>query len=100
MTPGRTITTTTLAVDPTYTSFVADLDGDGWDDILWYAPRTTQGRIWFGGRTVFTSVARPVSGSYRCRGRGLRLRRARRGVLARARGPTPDRRWDVEAAAP
>ena len=93
---GRTITSSTLRVDATYASVVADLDGDGWDDIIWYAAGTTLGQIWFGGRSAFAAVSRPVTGRYRvavgdfdCDGH--------QEVHWHAPGATQDRRWDVQA---
>ena len=75
---------------------MGDLDGDGWDDIVWYAPGTSAGEVWFGGATAFTVVARPVVGSYRvavgdfdCDGRDE--------VYWHAPGSPVDRRWDVAA---
>jgi hypothetical protein len=95
--PNRAISSSALDIDIQAVPFVADLDGDGWDDIIWYAPGTTLGQISFGGASSFTTVSRPVSGSYRvaigdfdCDGRDE--------VLWHGPGTVTDRRWEVSAA--
>ena len=41
-------TTRTATVNGTYRSFTGDFDGDGRDDIFWYAPGTAKDSIWEG----------------------------------------------------
>ncbi len=44
-----------------YRSVVADFDGDGRQDILWYDPTTSIAMLWFGNADrTFTSVALPL----------------------------------------
>ena len=94
--PTRTVSTEITQVAATFTSFVGDLDGDGWDDIVWYAPGTSAGEVWFGGATAFTVVARPVVGSYRVAVRDIDCD-GRDEVYWHAPGSQVDRRWDVAA---
>jgi hypothetical protein len=55
----------TVSVNGTYRSSVADIGGDGRDDILWYAPGSTGDFLWFGQASgVPSSRALSVSGTY------------------------------------
>jgi RHS repeat-associated protein len=50
-----------------YEPFSGDFDGDGGDDIFWYAPGATADSIWFwanGGGTPYTTKAYSVGGDY------------------------------------
>ncbi len=50
----------------TYKPFVGNFDGDGFDEILFYAPGSGQDYIWnFNSYTSVSSRAFPVSGNYR-----------------------------------
>jgi hypothetical protein len=54
-----------VSVNGTYQPSVADLDGDGRDDILWYAPGPTADHLWLGQPAgAPTSRAFSVSGTY------------------------------------
>jgi hypothetical protein len=55
-----------LAIGGTYQPHVGDLDGDGFDDVVWYAPGPAADHVWF-GRAAGFPASRPitVSGSYR-----------------------------------
>ncbi|MFN8016632.1 MAG: VCBS repeat-containing protein [Acidimicrobiales bacterium] len=60
------VTTKTFTVSSTYTPIIGDFDGNGIDDILWYAPGTASDRLWlFDGSTNHTSVPVNIDGSYR-----------------------------------
>jgi hypothetical protein len=57
---------TALGVSGTYVPSVGDLDGDGDDEIIWYAAGSAADSIWFGRPSGLpTSRAIGVSGSYR-----------------------------------
>ena len=63
--PGFT-TVTALTVGGTYTPIIGDFDGNGIDDILWYAPGTAVDHLWlFNGSTGHTEVPVSISGTYR-----------------------------------
>ncbi|WP_426571900.1 FG-GAP repeat domain-containing protein [Aquihabitans sp. McL0605] len=61
-----TATFTTFTVTNSYIPVIGDFDGNGIDDILWYAPGSGADKLWlFTGATAHTSVAVSISGSYR-----------------------------------
>ena len=54
-----------FAVNGTYTPLVGDYDGDGFDEILWYAPGSTADFMWnFSSYTTVHSTSYPVNGVY------------------------------------
>ena len=54
-----------FTVNGTYTPLVGDFDGDGFDEILWYAPGSTQDYMWnFTSYTTIQSRSYPVNGTY------------------------------------
>jgi|GEM_PF-2294780 len=57
----------TAAVVLAFGGKARDFDGDGFDDVYWYAPGATEDRIWSGTATrgTFASVLSSVSGTYR-----------------------------------
>jgi hypothetical protein len=56
---------TTIAINTSYSPVAGDLDGDGDDEILWYAVGPTPDPIWFGQPTGLpTARSVSVAGSY------------------------------------
>jgi hypothetical protein len=55
-----------VAVNGVYQPFVGDFDGNGSDDIFWYAPGGSPDSIWyFQGGSVLASVSVSVNGNYK-----------------------------------
>jgi hypothetical protein len=55
-----------VSVNGVYQPFVGDFDGNGSDDIFWYAPGGGADSIWyFSGGTVMASVNQTVNGFYK-----------------------------------
>lgn len=55
----------TVSINGTYQPHVGDLDGDGWDEIIWYAPGPAADAVWFGRASGGpTSRGFSVSGTY------------------------------------
>lgn len=64
--PAMTYATRPTTVNGTYTPLVGDYDGDGCDDVFWYAPGRGEDHIWYNdGGSTFTSKPVTVNGSYR-----------------------------------
>ena len=56
----------TLPISGDYTPFTGDFNGDGRDDIMWYAPGTNQDSVWyFTGRGTFDSVNVNINARYK-----------------------------------
>lgn len=64
--PAESFATVPKTVSGNYDPFVGDFNGDGNDDIFWYAPGAASDSVWYfnSNRTV-VSVPQTVSGSYR-----------------------------------
>jgi hypothetical protein len=65
--PGGDLTTAVFpfAVGARYDPFAGDFDGDGFDEIFWYAPGSATDSMWnFPSFTTRTSVPESVSGTY------------------------------------
>lgn len=91
-----------LRINGTYTPIVGDFAGDGYDDILWYAPGPAPDYLWVsvaGGATPFESRSMSVSGTYRPVKLADRRYVARDGVDGKddifwyAPGSAPDSVW-------
>lgn len=62
--PASTVVTP-VSVSGTYTPIVGDFDGNGIDDIFWYAPGSTTDRLWlFNGASGHSDIAVGVGGTY------------------------------------
>jgi hypothetical protein len=56
---------TTIAVNGSYSPIGGDFNGDGKDDIFWYAPGATEDSLWYGlGGNKFANAPVNVDGSY------------------------------------
>jgi hypothetical protein len=53
-----------LTINGTYKPFVGDFDGDGCDDVFWYAPGAGADSVWYGVPGGFTSRPVSVQGTY------------------------------------
>lgn len=64
--PAMTYASRPTTVNGTYTPLVGDYDGDGCDDVFWYAPGRGADFIWYNdGGSTFTSKPVSVNGNYR-----------------------------------
>lgn len=89
--------TDSFNVTGTYRPTAGDFDGDGRDDLLWYAPNG-QDRIWWGGSSFGSATSLvtagpglvPIAGDFDGDGRD--------DILWYGRGSTPDRIWWGQAA--
>ncbi len=64
--PSLAYTSRPVRVGGVYTPLVGDFDGDGCDDIFWYAPGPAADHVWYNnGPSGFTSRPANVGGSYR-----------------------------------
>lgn len=64
--PTLAYTSRPVRVGGVYTPLVGDFDGDGCDDIFWYAPGPAADHLWYNdGPSGFTSRPVNVGGSYR-----------------------------------
>ncbi len=65
LTPPFDHESTPISVNGTYVPLVGDWDGDGCDDIFWYAPGAAQDYVWWGAADgSFTSKPLSVNGTY------------------------------------
>jgi RHS repeat-associated protein len=64
---GTSFDTGTTTVNGVYLPVTGDFDGNGADDIFWYAPGSTADAIWYFSTSVrnqWTSVSKTVSGTF------------------------------------
>ncbi|HSJ19326.1 MAG TPA: VCBS repeat-containing protein [Nocardioidaceae bacterium] len=84
-----------FTVNGSYKPLVGDFDGDGYDEILWYAPGTTTDYMWnFTGNTTVSSVPYTVNGNYARPTVGDYTGDGVDDVLWYAPGSGPDYLWD------
>lgn len=57
-------TSAPMPINGVYDPIVGDFDGDGCDDILWYAAGTAADYIWWGGVDGFESQPLTINGTY------------------------------------
>ncbi|HSJ19332.1 MAG TPA: FG-GAP-like repeat-containing protein [Nocardioidaceae bacterium] len=64
---GRFTLRKQFTINGSYRPLVGDYDGNGFDDVLWYAPGTTAESVWYsrGDLTFANRAPSPVNGSYR-----------------------------------
>ena len=87
-----------FTVNGTYRPLVGDFDGDGYDEILWYAAGTAPDYMWnFTSETTRTSVAYTANGNYPGVTVGDYTADGADDVLWYAPGTAPDYLWDYEA---
>ena len=63
---GASYSNRATTVNGTYSPFAGDFDGNGTDDLFWYAPGSAADSAWYTNHTPgqYTSVARQVTNSY------------------------------------
>lgn len=84
-----------FTVNGTYKPLVGDLDGDGMDEILWYAPGTATDYLWnFTSNTSVSSVAYTANGTYAGATVGDYTGDGADDVLWYAPGPAQDYLWE------
>jgi len=87
----------TFTVNATYTPLVGDLDADGYDEILWYAPGTATDYLWnFTSTSTVSSVPYTANGTYARPTVGDYTGDGADDVLWYAPGPAQDYLWDYE----
>lgn len=65
LSPPLEHTSTPISIGGTYIPLVGDWDGDGCDDIFWYAPGAAQDHVWWGDSDgSFTSQPMSVNGTF------------------------------------
>jgi len=64
---GRFIPRKGFTINGNYRPLVGDYDGNGFEDVLWYAPGRATDAVWYsrGDGTFFTAATAAVDGSYR-----------------------------------
>ena len=64
---GRFTSRKLFTINGSYRPLVGDYDGNGFDDVLWYAPGTTADSVWYsrGDLTFASRATSAVNGSYR-----------------------------------
>ncbi len=84
-----------LTANGTYTPLVGDFDGDGFDEILWYAPGTAADSMWhLRADGSVASVPYQINGSYPRAMAGDFTGDSTDDVLWYAPGTAPDVMWD------